>query len=438
MVPSVKAFLVALLGLVLLATLACSDDSNALDPVEISGAVMASLPDALDPVEISKQIDLAIAASPSVTATEVRTAIIASAGSQLTSADVNTIVASALAALPAPQIDSEQITRLIETAVTATVPEGTSAAEIAALVSAAVDAANEGALTRGEMINAIAAALAEQSGEALTEEQVAAIVADSVQGAVDAANAAAAAAESAAATAAEALAAVAADASLPVGSDPAPTVFALDGSNSSDQSGSATLTASGDNTIVILELSAGSLDTELVHIHAGQCGDTLGDIAHDLTSFVGGFGGSVSTVNSSLASLLTSGFAFNAHKAGDPGVSTACGNIPASAASVTFNLDALNDSYQTGTATLTPNGGSTIVTLALTTGDLDSELATIQAGECGAVGDIVHSLTSFVDGFGISATTLNVSLASLRTGNLIVNVHDSGDPDTNTACGAIL
>jgi hypothetical protein len=423
-VKSVKALLVALLGLVLLATLACSDDNNALDPVEIADAVKASLPDALDPVEIAKQIESAIAASPSVTATEIRAAIIASASRKLTSADVNTIVASALAALPAPQIDSEQVTRLVENAVTATLPEGTSAEEIAALVSAAVDAANEGALTRGQMVDAIAAAVAEQSRDALTEEQIAAIVASSVQVTTYAANAAAIAAE--------------ALVSLPVGLDHAPAVFALDGSNSSDQSGSATLTASGDRTIVTLELSAGSLDTELVHIHAGQCGDTLGGIAHELTSFVGGFGGSVSTVNSSLTSLLTSGFAINAHKAGDPGVSTACGNIPASAASVTFDLDNFNDSGQDGTATLTPNGGSTIVTLTLPTGVLESELANIQAGECGAVGDIVHSLTSFVDGSGISATTLNVSLASLRTGNLIVNVYDSGDPDTNTACGSIL
>jgi hypothetical protein len=426
-VKSVKTLLVALIGLVLFATLACSDNNNALDPVEIADAVTASLPDVLDPVEIAKQIESAIAASPSVTATEIRTAIDASASRKLTSADVSAIVASALAALPAPQIDSEQVTRLVENAVTATLPEGTSAEEIAALVSAAVDAANEGALTRGQMVDAIAAAVAEQSRDALTEEQIAAIVASSVQVTTYAANAAAAAA-----IAAEALV------SLPVGLDHAPAVFALDGSNSSDQSGSATLTASGDRTIVTLELSTGSLDTELVHIHAGQCGDTLGAIAHELTSFVGGFGGSVSTVNSSLTSLLTSGFAINAHKAGDPGVSTACGNIPASAASVTFDLDNFNDSGQDGTATLTPNGGSTIVTLALPTGVLESELANIQAGECGAVGDIVHSLTSFVDGSGISATTLNVSLASLRTGNLIVNVYDSGDPDTNTACGSIL
>ena len=434
-VKSVKTLLVALIGLVLLATLACSDNNNALDPVEIADAVTASLPDALDPVEIAKQIESAIAASPSVTAAEIRTAIIASAGRQLTSDGVGAIVASALAALPAPQIDSEQITLLVENAVTATVPEGTSAEEITALVSAAVDAANEGALTRGQMADAIAAAIADQAGDALTEDKLAAIVASSVQVAVDAANAAAAAAELAAATAALALAQAEAP---PVGLYHAPAVFALDGSNSSDQSGSATLTASGDRTIVTLELSAGSLDTELVHIHAGQCGDTLGGIAHELTSFVGGFGGSVSTVNSSLTSLLTTGFAINAHKAGEPGLSTACGNIPASAASVTFDLDHLNDSDQTGTATLTPNGGSTIVTLSLTTGALESELVNIQAGECGAGGDIVHSLTSFVDGSGISATTLNVSLASLRTGNLIVNVHDSGNPGINTACGAIL
>ena len=57
--------------------------------------------------------------------------------------------------------------------------------------------------------------------------------------------------------------------------------------NDSGQSGTATLTELGPNTEVVLSLSAGSLETELVHIHLGQCGDSLGGVDRALTSFVG-------------------------------------------------------------------------------------------------------------------------------------------------------
>ena len=59
----------------------------------------------------------------------------------------------------------------------------------------------------------------------------------------------------------------------------------------------------------------------------GQC-DTLGGVAHALTNFADGSGSSVTLVDASLTSLLTGGFAVNAHNTGDPGVYTACGNIP--------------------------------------------------------------------------------------------------------------
>ena len=53
--------------------------------------------------------------------------------------------------------------------------------------------------------------------------------------------------------------------------------IALDEDNGSGQSGWATLTARGDKTEVVLYITPGSLETELVHIHSGRCGaDTLG------------------------------------------------------------------------------------------------------------------------------------------------------------------
>ena len=80
--------------------------------------------------------------------------------------------------------------------------------------------------------------------------------------------------------------------------------------------------------MVTLQLTGGSLETELVHIHNGQCGDILAGVAHGLTNFAGGAGASVTTVDASLGSLLTGAFAVNAHRIGNPGTYTACGNIP--------------------------------------------------------------------------------------------------------------
>jgi peptide/nickel transport system substrate-binding protein len=189
-----ETLLLSLLALVLLLAMACSnDDAPAASDIaeQVAESIKASMPEGVSASEIGSMIDSAIAAKPGVSAAELAATIAASAGDELTSAEVNSIVTAALSALPAPQIDSARITSLVEDAVSKNIPEGTSAKEIAALVSAAVEAANEGELTRGQMAEAIAAALADQAGEALTEAQIAAIVADSVQGAVDAANAAA-------------------------------------------------------------------------------------------------------------------------------------------------------------------------------------------------------------------------------------------------------
>ncbi len=55
----------------------------------------------------------------------------------------------------------------------------------------------------------------------------------------------------------------------------------------------------------------------------------MAGVAHGLNDFTNG--NSVTTLEGvSLESLLTGGFAVNAHNAEDPSVYTACGNIPAS------------------------------------------------------------------------------------------------------------
>ena len=82
-------------------------------------------------------------------------------------------------------------------------------------------------------------------------------------------------------------------------------------------------------TQVELSISAGALETELTHIHSGQCGDTLGGVVFPLTSFVGGSGSSSTLVEATLDSLMDGNHAINLHEVGNPSIFTACGNIPA-------------------------------------------------------------------------------------------------------------
>ena len=98
--------------------------------------------------------------------------------------------------------------------------------------------------------------------------------------------------------------------------------------NDSGQSGGATLIEFGNTTQVVLSLSAGSLDSELVRIHSGQCGKTLGAVENLLTSFVDGSGESTTILDAPMDSLQDGNHAINSLNASDVSNSTACGNIP--------------------------------------------------------------------------------------------------------------
>ena len=113
--------------------------------------------------------------------------------------------------------------------------------------------------------------------------------------------------------------------------------------NDSGQRGSAILTELGPDTRVVLSISSGALETELVHIHLGQCDASLGGVDQALTSFVDGSGGSNTTVAATLDSLTDGNHAINSHEAGNPGNYTTCGNIPSSiAATVSTAWSGLN------------------------------------------------------------------------------------------------
>ena len=213
-------------------------------------------------------------------------------------------------------------------------------------------------------------------------------------------------------------------------------LIVLNEDNDSGQSGWALLTAKGNDTEVVLSLSEGVMESELVHIHSGGCGPDLGGVEHSLTNFANG---SSTTLleGVSLESLLTGGFAINAHNSTDPSVYTACGNIPGKADTITIALNEDNDSGQSGWATLTARGDDTEVVLSLSEGAMVSELVQIHSGACGPdLGGVEHSLTNFTD--GRSMTLLEgVSFKSLFTGNFAINAHNSQDPSVYTACGNI-
>ncbi len=176
----------SLLALVLVVALACSSDDDAATDTpaapsvsEIAAAVAASIdvPEGVSASEIGSMIDSAISAQPGVSAAELEAAIAASAGDDLSAAEVQAIVKSALDALPAPQVDAAQISSLVNDAVASAmpdIPEGVDAAQISALVAAAVADATSDISTSGDVSAAIAAALASQ--ENLSADQVAAIV----------------------------------------------------------------------------------------------------------------------------------------------------------------------------------------------------------------------------------------------------------------------
>jgi len=104
--------------------------------------------------------------------------------------------------------------------------------------------------------------------------------------------------------------------------------------NGSGVSGTATLTAVGNQTQVVINVTgepAGGSEPE--HIHVGSC-PGVGAVKYPLASVVNGT--ATTTVNVALSALQTGGFAINLHKsAAEISVYIACGNIPAAAAATT-------------------------------------------------------------------------------------------------------
>jgi hypothetical protein len=97
----------------------------------------------------------------------------------------------------------------------------------------------------------------------------------------------------------------------------------------SGESGTATLTAMGDQTRVVLELSNTTTESQPAHIHEGSCGPDLNpEPLHGLLNVMQGR--SETVVNRPLSELTAGGLAINVHHSdADLETYVACGNLGA-------------------------------------------------------------------------------------------------------------
>jgi hypothetical protein len=96
--------------------------------------------------------------------------------------------------------------------------------------------------------------------------------------------------------------------------------------NNSGQSGTATLTAEGETTHVVVDVSDAVSDSEPAHIHRGTCADLDPAPAFGLPNVEDGR--SEATVDVTLDELESGDYAINVHKSNDEAdVYVSCGDI---------------------------------------------------------------------------------------------------------------
>lgn len=104
---------------------------------------------------------------------------------------------------------------------------------------------------------------------------------------------------------------------------------------------------------------------------------------------------------------------------------------------IQINLQALSDSGETGTATLTEVDGKVVVTINLGGAPAEAQPAHIHLGACPNPGAVEYQLAPVTN--GNSESTVQTSLADLKSKlPLAINVHKSADDiGTYVACGDI-
>ena len=96
--------------------------------------------------------------------------------------------------------------------------------------------------------------------------------------------------------------------------------------NGSGESGTATFTADGARTRVVIDISNGTSTPQPAHVHEGSCADLNPQPAYPLESVVDGK--STSTVSATLDELKGKAYAVNVHKSdADLQTYVACGDV---------------------------------------------------------------------------------------------------------------
>lgn len=211
----------------------------------------------------------------------------------------------------------------------------------------------------------------------------------------------------------------------------------LGAQNNSGQIGKAVLVAKGAETLVTVTVTPSAQGAEQpIHIHAGSCA-TLGKVDFPLTTMVGGI--STTLVKASLKDILSQTRAINIHKSRtEASIYTSCGDLVAAAKVVTsaqLPINIQNASGQSGVATLTADGDTTIVSVR-TTGFTPgvTQPIHIHAGSCATLGKVDFPLTSMVD--GASDTVVKAKLADILGQTRAINIHKSTtQASIYTACG---
>lgn len=186
-----------------------------------------------------------------------------------------------------------------------------------------------------------------------------------------------------------------------------------------DQSGTATLQAKGNQTVVTLNIKPGAAGAaQPAHIHTGVC-PAPGEVKYPLTNVVDGK--SSSTLDVKFTDLLKGGFSVMVHQsAQELAKFMACGNVPEGAL---ITLDKGRDGAQTGAAVLVAQGAKTEVNVFVNPNPGVAQPAHIHDGVCPAPGAVKFPLTNIAE--GKSKTVVDAPLADLLKGNFSLMVHQS-------------
>jgi hypothetical protein len=107
----------------------------------------------------------------------------------------------------------------------------------------------------------------------------------------------------------------------------------MEAQNSSGETGTATLTQTGADVTVVVDITGAPATAQPAHIHTGTCAN-LGAVVYPLTNVTGGKSTTV-VKNLTIDKLLGASYAINVHEsAANLGKYVSCGNIAKPASSM--------------------------------------------------------------------------------------------------------